>query len=462
MITEKCSMSSKTFNALKTFLFKKDSQEQLSFFYWRMSCGRISETIIIDENIPFPIPTELIETGNVAYKLEYLLRILKERPSGAGIGLIHNHFTTGKQEMSSNDVIVEQTELAPPIFSITKLPLIGLTMGSDGFITGRKWEKSNSTGFSKTDIQRIKVLGNKMKVFDFDKLQELSGIEKKDATISVWGSEKQKLLESFRIGIVGLGSVGSIVVEILSRTGVSKFVLVDDDKIETRNLDRTLNSTWFDARLHTRKTKLAKRTIRRSGVSGNKEIRIINKRIENSESLSELLDCDFIFSCVDKYYPRYILNFFALSHLIPVIDGGISIKLPTENKRSNDIYWRMHIVTPNNICLYCNKSIDMNLLPLEIDGQLDDPKYFEGLDIDDYQRQNVFAFSNSCASHEVLQFLGYSLDNIFISGNKPQMFFPLIDQMFIHDINGLKCSDDCLFKEYRSTAHDLEKVLVGK
>jgi threonine dehydrogenase-like Zn-dependent dehydrogenase len=67
------------------------------------------------------------------------------------------------------------------------------------------------------------------------------------ATISVWGHAAQADVARARVGIVGLGSVGSIVAEALARIGVTHAVFVDHDRVEQRNLDRTLHATAEDA-----------------------------------------------------------------------------------------------------------------------------------------------------------------------------------------------------------------------
>lgn len=57
------------------------------------------------------------------------------------------------------------------------------------------------------------------------------------------GKEALERLQNAKVAIVGIGGVGSFVVEGLARAGVGKFVLVDDDKICLTNLNRQLIAT---------------------------------------------------------------------------------------------------------------------------------------------------------------------------------------------------------------------------
>jgi predicted dinucleotide-utilizing enzyme len=53
-------------------------------------------------------------------------------------------------------------------------------------------------------------------------------------------------LARLTVGIVGLGSVGSIVAETIARMGLERFVLIDYDEVQPHNLDRLLGAAEID------------------------------------------------------------------------------------------------------------------------------------------------------------------------------------------------------------------------
>ncbi len=86
-----------------------------------------------------------------------------------------------------------------------------------------------------------------MRAFGCASVPKTDITEAQVATISVWGERAQQDLARARIGIIGLGSVGSIVAEAFARTGSQEIVLIDHDHLELRNLDRTLGAYRGDA-----------------------------------------------------------------------------------------------------------------------------------------------------------------------------------------------------------------------
>jgi tRNA A37 threonylcarbamoyladenosine dehydratase len=56
----------------------------------------------------------------------------------------------------------------------------------------------------------------------------------------VFGDRGQALLAAQKVGVIGAGGAGSLVVEYLARLGVGHLVVVDPERIETTNLPRVV------------------------------------------------------------------------------------------------------------------------------------------------------------------------------------------------------------------------------
>ena len=57
------------------------------------------------------------------------------------------------------------------------------------------------------------------------------------------GKKALDKLQTSKVAVFGIGGVGTFVVEGLVRSGVGKFVLIDDDCICLTNLNRQLHAT---------------------------------------------------------------------------------------------------------------------------------------------------------------------------------------------------------------------------
>ena len=433
-------------------LHKEARQEDLAFAYWRPSVGKQRFTAVITRLV-LPEAGDRILRGNVAFLPQYLDRVLGEVPEGCGVAFIHGHPGPGWQGMSHDDVVAERDRLAGAVAGRTGFPLIGLTRGVDGAWSGRLWLRKAPRCYERRWVRSVRVAGSRLGITHHPGLPDVSITDSQVATLSVWGQEAQEQLVRTRVGVVGLGSVGSLVAAALSRTGICELSYIDFDKIEPRNLDRTEGATadhigWL-------KVDVAACNTRRIATAERVDLRVIPYSLLTTAGLSAALDCDVLLCCVDRPWPRHLLNAIAYSHLIPVIDGGILAKVQSSG-RPQHVSWSIHTVGPDHACMVCLGALRRSDVALDREGMLDDPDYVAGLSEDDkaaFSRRNVFPFSMSVASHEVLQLVGLVAGLPRIGGAGPQRYDGYPGEMRV--LKDKVCEDNCEFDALTASAIDL-------
>ena len=435
---------------------KAAHQEDLAFAYWRPSVGKRRFTAVITKLV-FPEEGDRVLQGNVAFFPQYLHRVLAEVPGDSGVAFLHGHPGPGWQGMSNDDIVAERDRLAGAVAGRTGLPLVGLTRGTDGAWSGRLWLRKARHLYQRRWARSVRVVGSKLATTYHPDEPSVSVTVSQEATLSVWGQAAQDQLVRARVGIIGLGSVGSLVAEALSRVGLQELTYIDFDKIELRNLDRTIEASAADiGRL---KVEAAVRGTRRSSTAERLDLRVAPHSVLKPEGLSAALDCDVLVCCVDRPWPRYLLNVVAYSHLIPVIDGGIMSTVKQDGTPQH-VSWSIHTVGPDHACMVCLNALRRSDVALDRSGMLDDPDYVAGLSEEDkaaFSRRNVFPFSMSVAAHEVLQLVGLVTGLPRIGGGGPQRYDCYPGTMRV--LRGECCDDECEFAELTATAIDLNPNL---
>lgn len=391
-------------------LIRKDWQEDLCFAFYKLSSGKNRSVGIINE-IKLPEFGDRNVHGNVSFNPEYFDKVTSYALAKSyGICFIHSHPANGWQSMSSDDMDTESM-LASRVKATTGLPLIGLTIGRDNVWSARFWIKIAPKKYNRIWCESVRVVGKQLKISYNEKLLPSQKFgEEFNRTVSSWGEAKQNDISRLKVGIVGLGSVGSLVAEALMRTGIKSLTFIDFDTIEKKNLDRLSGAGIED--IGKFKVDFQKNRLLTTHLIPDLEILALRNSISEKEGYEAALDCDVLISCVDRPLPRFILDCISFANIIPVIDGGIDTNPKKDMSNLDQARWKSHTTGPERICMQCLHQYKPEDVALQQSGLLEDQTYIKGLPKNHFinRGENVFGFSLGLAGMEMQQFLSLILN----------------------------------------------------
>lgn len=174
------------------------------------------------------------------------------------------------------------------------------------------------------------------------------------------GIKSMKKLSKLKLAVVGLGSIGSFLSEILVRSGFTKIKLIDRDFVEENNLDNQ-NFKQNDIGL----SKVEAIELRLKEI--NDQIEISKFAIElNYKNIGNILsDCDAILDATDNIETRMLLNEFCVKTKKPFFYTSII--------KSKGFAFG---IIPGTACLKCFIKNPENLETCELDGLLTAIAYF--------------------------------------------------------------------------------------
>ena len=150
------------------------------------------------------------------------------------------------------------------------------------------------------------------------------------------GEEAIKKLSTSRVGVFGVGGVGSYVVEALSRMGVGSFLLVDSDKVSKTDINRqiiALHSTVGEY-----KVDVMKRRVLDINPNACVEVYKCFYTAENADEF-DLSRCSYIIDAIDTVSAKLELIERATRAGLPIISSmGAGNKLDPTMFEVADIY----------------------------------------------------------------------------------------------------------------------------
>ncbi|MGH7412195.1 MAG: ThiF family adenylyltransferase [Candidatus Methylomirabilis sp.] len=139
-----------------------------------------------------------------------------------------------------------------------------------------------------------------------------------DRNIRFFGREGQERLRSASVAVVGVGGIGTHVVQQLSLLGVGGLALIDAQELDRSNLNRYVGTRYDDPIPGTRKVDHGERITH----SIDREIRILKvfDSLVSDQAFTAIIEAGYVFGCVDREGARLILNELCAAYERPYFD----------------------------------------------------------------------------------------------------------------------------------------------
>jgi molybdopterin-synthase adenylyltransferase len=170
--------------------------------------------------------------------------------------------------------------------------------------------------------------------------------------VGLFGAEGQRRIGATTVAVVGLGGLGSHVVQQFAYLGVGGFLLIDGDSVEASNLNRLIGATEED--IGTPKSEVARRQVEM--IQPRAKVQVRTRYFDPIEDVAAFSDCDVLFGCLDDDLPRLELVRAASVLALPYVDLASDVIL------TGEFGGRIVFAKDGERCLSCLGELDQHAL----------------------------------------------------------------------------------------------------
>ena len=314
------SMNSRQHADLYSLLYTGDDCESVGILLCSRRAEELRHRLIVRKICP--IPTQWCRNRSAQSiswstdALENILEVANEHD--LSVVKVHSH-PSGYPRFSNLDDASDR-KLLPAIrdWLDTCRPHGSAIMLPDGQLFGRVLNSNDIF----QPIKIITVVGDQLWMWfaDFHRPVE-RGFTASHA--QAFGQGTTDVLQELTVAVVGCSGTGSPVVEQLARLGVKRLILVDDDIVEDRNINRILYTTQDHADHGVPKVQAVADGIRSVGLGTN--VTAIYENIVSRSAIESVASADVVFGCMDSIEGRYIVNRLATYYTLPYFDIGVRL-----------------------------------------------------------------------------------------------------------------------------------------
>jgi hypothetical protein len=270
--------------------------------------------------VPVPYDQCSVRTPDrVTWSTSLLVPLLEEaRKRDLAVLKVHSH-PSGYEAFSATDDASDADLFdSITVWSESTSPHVSAVMLPDGRMLGRAITKDGDF----QELYSIMVVGHDISFWLPQTHYKAPSFTLRH--LQLFGSGTVRRLREMSVAVVGASGTGSPLIEQLARLGVGRFVLVDPDVVESKNLNRIFNASREDSYLLRPKVEVMARAIAAMGFGT--ELELVSADLATPRAVKAVAECDVVFGCMDGVEGRHLLNRLAAFYTLPYFDLGVKLE----------------------------------------------------------------------------------------------------------------------------------------